>query len=378
MWWTKIIFFILSVSAVLYLLLIFAFTEGWNRLDKHLFSHRNLSTRVSIVVAFRNEGTRPVTLLQALLQQSFPAELLEILFVDDHSTDDGPQQLQAMISRLKLPRVRVLTSPGRGKKAALRQGIRQATGRLILTTDADTIPGPGWVTAMVTLYEEKKMRLILGPVVYSHEQTFLQKLFSLDFMSLVASGAGSAGLGLPFMGNAANMAFEKQLFSDADAQALSAGFASGDDVFFIHYVRRKYGWKAITFFKNERAIVRTPPPENLRDFLAQRIRWGSKARGYTQPWALFVSYTVFLFNFLLTALLVTGFFLHWAWIVYGLFIALKALIDFPLLYAFGRFVHKRNLLPLIIPFEMIYPLYITFVAFRGLFPYHWKNRKWSR
>ncbi len=376
MWWTKIIFFVLSVSAMLYLLMIFAFTEGWNRLDKHLFSHRNLSTRVSVVIAFRNEGNHLQRLLQALLHQTYPKEFTEVLFVDDHSEDDGKQQLETLISRLKLSRFRVIASAGKGKKAALRTGVRQATGQLILITDADSIPGDGWITETVTLYEEKQPRLILGPVAYSGERTVLQKLFSLDFMSLVASGAGSAGLGLPFMGNAANMAFEKEVFAHADA--LSSGFASGDDVFFIHYVRRKYGRKAITFFKNEKAIVRTPPPENLKAFLSQRIRWGSKARGYTQPWALFVSYTVFVFNLLLTALVVAGFFVHWAWIVYGLFVALKTLIDFPLLFAFGRFVRRRNLLPLIVPFEIIYPLYITFVAFRGLFPYQWKNRQWSR
>jgi cellulose synthase/poly-beta-1,6-N-acetylglucosamine synthase-like glycosyltransferase len=378
MWWTKVIFFILSILAVMYMLLIFAFTEGWHRLDKSSFSHRNLSTTVTVVVPFRNEGATLIRLLQALLSQTFPQELLEIIFVNDHSEDDGQKQLEDFITQQNLSHVKVLTGKGSGKKDALRSGMLAAGGQLIVTTDADCFPEANWLTEMVTFYEEKQPRLILGPVVYHGEKSFLQKLFTLDFMSLVASGAGSAGLGLPFMGNAANMAFEKEVFQDADSRALQSGFASGDDVFFIHYVWQKYGRKAITFIKNEDVIVRTPPPANLRAFLAQRIRWGSKARAYSQPWALVTAYIIFLFNFLLTALLVTGFFFPWAFVVYGLFIALKTLTDFPLLFAYGRFSGKRHLLPLVFPFEIFYPVYITFVAFRGLFPYQWKNRRWNR
>lgn len=378
MWWTKVAFFVLSVSAVLYMLLILAFTEGWNRLDRPSFSHRNLSTTVSLVVPFRNESGNLVRLLQALLLQTFPQELLEVIFVNDHSSDMGQQELEDFIVGQKLSHVKVIFSDGRGKKAALQSGIRAAGGQLVLITDADCFPTGNWLTEMVTLYEEKRPRLILGPVVYYGEKSFMQKLFTLDFMSLVASGAGSAGLGMPFMGNAANMAFERKVYLDSGGQALQTGFASGDDVFFIHYVRQKYGRKAITFIKNEDAIVRTPPPENLHAFLAQRVRWGSKARAYSQPWALLVSYTVFLFNFLLTALLAAGFFYHWVFVVYGLFLAMKTWVDFPLLFAYGRFAGKRHLLPFVVPFEAVYPLYITYVAFRGLFPYRWKERNWKK
>ncbi len=374
----KYFLFLLFAASVLYMLLVFAFTEGWNRLDNKPFSHRNLSTRLSVVIPFRNEGENPVRLLRALLLQSYPSGLCEFIFVNDHSEDKGPELLKTFISEQKLRNVRVLFSGERGKKAALRTGIREAKGRLIVTTDADCFPLRSWLTETVVFYEEKHPRLILGPVIYYGEKTLLQKLFSLDFMSLVASGAGSAGLGLPFMGNAANMAFEKQVYLDADTDAMQSGFASGDDVFFIHYIRRKYGRKAITFIKNEEAIIRTPPPENLKEFLLQRIRWGSKARAYTQPWALFVSYVIFLFNFLLVVLLVAGFFVPWFLVIWALFIVMKTVVDFPVLYAFARFSGKRHLLPLVFPFETVYPLYITFVAFRGLFPYRWKDRSWKR
>ena len=375
---TKIILFILSLSAVLYMLIIFAFTAGWNSLRNYSFSHRTLKTSLSVVVAFRNEAGILHELLEAFLHQTYPIELLEIILVDDHSTDKSKAVAEKFIRTNKQLNIRLLDTDGKGKKAALHKGITSAAGTLIVTTDADCLPKKSWLTEIAVLYEENRPRLILGSVIYDREVSFLQKLFSLDFISLVASGAGSAGLGLPFMGNAANMAFEKQIYLDAGANALNTGFASGDDVFFIHYVRREYGRKAIAFIKNEGTIVRTPPPENLKAFLVQRIRWSSKARAYTQPWALLVSYTIFLFNFMLTGILVSSLSIPWFLIIYVLFIILKTLTDLPLLYAFGRFAGKRKLLPFIFPFEMIYPVYITYIAFRGLFSYEWKERKLAR
>ncbi len=375
---TKVILFILSMSALLYMVIIFAFTAGWNSLRNYSFSQRNPKTSLSVVVAFRNEAGILLKLLETFLQQTYPADLLEIILVNDHSTDESKVVVEKFITTNKQLNLQLLDTDGKGKKAALRTGITNAGGTLIVTTDADCLPKKNWLTEIAALYEAIQPRLILGPVIYDRETSFLQKLFSLDFISLVASGAGSAGLGLPFIGNAANMAFEKQIYLDAETDDLKSSFASGDDVFFIHYVKRKFGRRAIAYIKNEETIVRTPPPENLKAFFAQRIRWGSKARAYTQPWALLVSYTIFLFNFLLTGILFSSLFIPWFLIIYVLFIALKTLTDLPLLYAFGRFAGKQKLLPFIFPFETVYPVYITYVAFRGLFSFEWKERKLAK
>jgi cellulose synthase/poly-beta-1,6-N-acetylglucosamine synthase-like glycosyltransferase len=373
----RIFFIVLFVLAVLYMLLVLSFTAGWYRITSAVSTHRQWMTKVSVIIPFRNEEDNVKTLLEALLRQSFPASLVEFVFVNDHSEDNGKLLIENYITQHHLKNFRVIEAHDTGKKAALLTGIRKATGKLIVTTDADSLPPENWLSEVVSLYEEKYPRLILGPVSYQGETSLLQKLFSLDFMSLVASGAGSAGLGLPFMGNAANMAFEKEIYLEAGTGA-QKGFTSGDDVFFIHYVRKKYGRKAIAFLKNDETIIRTLPPQNLQDFWRQRIRWASKARGYTQPWAIAVSYIIFLFNLFLTALLIVGFFAHGFWAIYVLMIILKTLIDFPLLYAFSRFSGKQALMWLVFPFEIIYPLYITFAAFRGLFPYQWKDRKWKR
>jgi len=75
----------------------------------------------------------------------------------------------------------------------------------------------------------------------------LQKFFSLDFTSLVASGAGSAGAGLPLMGNGANLAFERDIYTDNKANDNSRKFVSGDDVFLIHEITKNMELKQLGF-----------------------------------------------------------------------------------------------------------------------------------
>ena len=226
---------------------------------------------------------------------------------------------------------------------------------------------------MTAYFERYQTKIILGPVVYSGEKGLFQKLFSLDFLSLVASGAGGAGAGLPFMGNAANMAFDKSIFRDEDQQA---DYASGDDVFLIHSVNKRYGSNAIHFLKNSRALVKTAAPENFSVFFNQRLRWASKAKGYRDFWSVLVSWAVLLFNLCLVILFIAGLWWNWLLAVWVLFVLLKTLIDFPLLNGYAQLTGKGKLLLFLIPLEFIYPLYIAIIGIASAFvKYSWKGRE---
>jgi cellulose synthase/poly-beta-1,6-N-acetylglucosamine synthase-like glycosyltransferase len=234
--------------------------------------------------------------------------------------------------------------------------------------------GSDWLSSISAYFEIHKPALLIAPVVYQNEMGILQKMFSLDFISLVAAGAGGAGAGLPLMGNGANLAFTKKAWQKANS-GKSETFVSGDDVFLIHRIERLFGSKAIHFLKSASAIVRTNPPTNLRVFLQQRIRWASKAKGYKSPWAIFVSLVVLAVNLLIALLFFAGIFESWFFVIYGLFIILKLLIDLPLLIEFTGFVNKRDLLLLAFPLALIYPIYVVVAALAALFfRFEWKGR----
>jgi len=83
--------------------------------------------RISVVICTLNEEKSLPYVLRRI-----PPWVSEVLIVDGHSTDDTVK-----VARELRPDVRVVYQPGRGKGDALRYGIRQARGDIVVTLDAD-------------------------------------------------------------------------------------------------------------------------------------------------------------------------------------------------------------------------------------------------
>jgi cellulose synthase/poly-beta-1,6-N-acetylglucosamine synthase-like glycosyltransferase len=165
---------------------------------------------VSVVVAARNEEKTITALLDSLARQDWPPELLEIIIVNDNSTDRTPIVVSGFIASwvgternsegnnghwgiaagvntdgrgasgeaphgiydggghlaggsaegfgstftggYAVPRIRLVYNPYGGKKNAVRYGIGKATGDVILTTDADCVAGREWVRSHARWY----------------------------------------------------------------------------------------------------------------------------------------------------------------------------------------------------------------------------------
>lgn len=99
--------------------------------------------KISIVVPVFNGQATIAACLESLLKQELPRQGLEIIVVDDGSRDGT----LAVVS--KYPDVRVVSQPrNMGPAAARNRGAQEATGEIILFTDADCVPGANWVAEM--------------------------------------------------------------------------------------------------------------------------------------------------------------------------------------------------------------------------------------
>lgn len=359
------------VVGLLYTVLILFFTAGWGRKHNTLKPLTENSTFISVVVAARNEEKQIPLLLDALKTQTF--KNFEVIVVDDHSTDNTAK----IVSESSVIDIKLIPMPDHqyGKKAAVATAILQAKGELIVTTDADCVPGRKWLKAIVDFYESENADFIIGPVKHSGKRTILQKLFSLDFLSLQASGAGAAEMKKPFLCNGANMALKKTLWQSV-SQTLTNPFASGDDVFLLHSAIKNNPAAKIRFLLSENSIVTTPAPASVSGFFSQRIRWASKAKGYKNSMAGITSIFVFLMNFCLFVLFVGSFFSVPLFYYFSALFLLKVVIDLPLLSYSAAFFKERKLMLYYIPLQILYFTYTTFIAICSLFgSYKWKDRK---
>lgn len=106
---------------------------------------------VSAIIPARNEQPVIAACLRSLLPQS---ALLEILVIDDHSSDGTSNAVEALLPsapNLKLIHASDPPSGWVGKNNAVALGARQACGEWLLFTDADTIHGPNSVQAGLQL-----------------------------------------------------------------------------------------------------------------------------------------------------------------------------------------------------------------------------------
>lgn len=107
---------------------------------------------VSIVIPARDEGAHVLEALRAKLADGYPA--LEVVLVDDRSTDDTAAQARSLNDpRLTVTRVDSLPDGWLGKVNALQQGLLAARGEWILFSDADVHLAPGTLARVISWAE---------------------------------------------------------------------------------------------------------------------------------------------------------------------------------------------------------------------------------
>ena len=363
-----------------YALLILSITVGWWRLK--VFKRTDLmpEAKVSVIIAVRNEALNIEPMLKSLLAQDYPSHLFEIIIVDDHSTDSTSRLVEEYIVRktehqnLKLFNLGVRN--GSGKKAAIDHGIKSSEGEFIIITDADCTAGSQWVSTIASYFAMQKPMMILGPVRITDSGSFFGKLQSLEFMSLISSAAGACNAGFPILANGANIAFTRHAYESCGGFAGNMQFPSGDDMFLMMSIKRKFGTKAIRFLRSEQAIVNTPATPGFKAFIQQRMRWVSKSRGYTDPFLILSSVIVLLTNvcFVFTAFgaIVSSYYMQNFLILF----ILKMLIDLPLMVGFSRFQRSTALLRLFPLMEVLNAVYTLLIGIAGnIGRYEWKGRQ---
>ena len=197
---------------------------------------------------------------------------------------------------------------------------------------------------------------------------------NLEFLSLVTSSAGLAGVNRPILCNAANMGFERKLYLQF-ANHVQTLTVSGDDVFFLHWVKQRYP-DEIHFLKSRSSFVETSYSKSATDFFNQRVRWTSKSRYYRDPSLIITAIVVFVTSFLLMVLLVGAIFSKLLLQGFMIVFMVKCVANFIFLYTTTSFYKTRYLLRIFIPVELLYFFYITITGIGGnLFAFTWKGRK---
>lgn len=358
---------------VIYCILILYYKLGWKAARPFLLSTQQPVTKISVIIAARNEEQNIGKLLTSLESQTYPDEFFEVIVVDDHSTDNTVTVVQNFAS-VKLIKLQ-LENINSYKKKAIETGIAAATGDLIVTTDADCVVNENWLKAIAAFKEETNAIFIAAPVVMQYKFTLLQTFQSLDFLVLQGITAAAVQKRMHNMCNGANLAYERKAFFEVNGFSGVDHIASGDDMLLMQKISQRFPGK-IFYLLSKDAMVTTTATTAWKEFFSQRIRWASKATNYNDIKILSALFAVYFLNFSIVALFIAGFWMHNLWWGLAGVLMLKTLIEFLFIYPVATFYNRQKLLNLFPLFQPLHIIYTVIAGWLGMFgSFEWKGRR---
>lgn len=360
-----------------YAVLIAFFLYGWVRLQEFNASGSTAQIPVTIIIPVRNEEKNIIHLLRDLQAQTYPKHLMQVIIVDDHSTDNTAKLVQ-QFTGVQCTILSLAESDAGNlratKKVGIEKAVRMASGELIVTTDADCHVGSNWINTIVQYYAQHKPVMIAGLVNNFHDATFLGKFQTLDFLSLVGIGAACISNGFYNLCNGANLAYTKEAFLAVDGYKGVDHIPSGDDMMLMHKMARNFPGR-IASLKNKESIVFTHTEKDLAGFWHQRVRWTSKSTHYEDKRITAILSFVYLFNLMIVVTMGLGFIFPQLLKLSMWMFLVKICVDTVFTYSVARFFRRENLLWLFLPIQALHVIYIIIIAPAGVFgKYNWKGR----
>jgi cellulose synthase/poly-beta-1,6-N-acetylglucosamine synthase-like glycosyltransferase len=349
--------------------------KGWHAVKPPQIKLSGFTTKVTILIAARNEEEKIHLTIEDILSQDYPKDLTEIIIVDDHSTDRTSQIIASYADRgvklLKLNEDQPLNSY---KKKAIAEAIRLSNGELMVATDADCRMSSKWLSTIVGYYEMNQPVMISSPVSYFEEKSLFERMQALEFYTLIATGAAFIGNKRASTCNGANLAYRKDVFYEVGGFKGIDDLASGDDELLLQKVAARFPGR-IGFLKLYNAVVFTHAKPNLKEFLQQRRRWASKSVKYKDKKVVAFVVGLWLFNVSIAANLLLGFLNKLFFELFAFQFFLVYLLELALLLPITTFFKRRKLLWALITLVPLYILYFIYIGIMGnKGKYHWKGR----
>ena len=228
---------------------------------------------VSIVIAARNEEKNIRSCLESLASTNYPSEKLEIIVVDDNSTDATPKIIEEFVSGL--PRILTLTADLskdhlRGKANAIAQGIDRSTGEIILMTDADCVVPPSWVRATVQNFGEKT-GVVAGLTLLRPDEWFAG-MQSLDWAYILAVASAAMALKKPLSCIGNNFSFRRLAYDEVGGYR-GTKFSVTEDFALFKAITESGRWEYRYPFEKE-TLVFSRACSNIPELYRQKRRWG--------------------------------------------------------------------------------------------------------
>lgn len=219
---------------------------------------------VCVLVPAYNEEGYVGECIESLLAIEYPTELLDIVVIDDGSTDNTYQEA----ANYESDGIRILQKENAGKHSALNYGIERTSSKFIVCIDADSVVDTKAVKELIRTYRtSSNVGAIAGNVEVANADSFITRIQALEYIIGINMFRRALSLlGLVKVVPGCLGMFDRKLVNEI-------GGYSGDTVtedFDLTIGLLKGGHK---IYHSSNAVAQTEVPDTWSDLYRQRIRW---------------------------------------------------------------------------------------------------------
>ncbi|HEX8645397.1 MAG TPA: glycosyltransferase family 2 protein [Thermoleophilaceae bacterium] len=233
-----------------------------------------IEPRVAIVMPSFNEEEAIGQSLRSLLAVDYPGDKLEIVAVNDGSTDRTLAEMHAVAA--DCDRVRVIDFPeNRGKRAAMAAGIAATSAEIVAFVDSDSTLEPDAVRKLVQGFADPKVGAICGHAdVANPRESWLSRMQAVRyFVAFKVVKAAESVFGTVTCCSGCFSAYRREAILPrldwwANQTFLGVSSTFGDDRSLTNCVLRD--WKVRY---ESSAVSHTIVPAGFRQFMKQQLRW---------------------------------------------------------------------------------------------------------
>lgn len=303
--------------------------------------------RVSVIVPAHNEELTLEKTCRSVLALDYPKELLELVIVDDGSTDRT--LTVANVIKCSHPgAVKVISQENGGKWRAMNSGIASSSGEFIACLDADSTIKQDALNKMLPYFSEPKVAVVLPMLYVDSPKNLLQKVQWHEYVINMFYRKVAGFLNCIHVAPGPFSLYRKSVLMEIGG--FRDGFKTEDLEICMRLQSRHY-----KIMQTTETEAYTEAPDTFRELYRQRKRWnlGSTLNILSYRWMLFNRKfgdfgvfqlpIIFLATFLAAGLLVVTTYLSVLKPVYEKFMQLK-LINFDILSLIKNFHPHFNIL----------------------------------
>lgn len=234
-----------------------------------------LEPHVAVIMPAFNEQAAIARSLRSLLELDYPADKLEIVAVNDGSTDQTLAEMQRVAATAN-GRVRVINfASNRGKRAAMAAGIRATDADIIAFVDSDSVLARDAMRILMQRFHDEKVGAVCGHAdVLNVRANWMTKMQAVRyFVAFSVNKAAESVFNVVLCCSGCFSAYRRDAVMPRlewweEQTFLGRPSTFGDDRSLTNCVLRD--WKVQY---EARARSYTIVPDTFRQFMRQQLRW---------------------------------------------------------------------------------------------------------